>query len=203
MRLDECAERRDGARIVGALELLERRVVRALLGGGVGDRSRGSRHRRGNRARGGRRRHRAGLRRPAGRGRRRRYGSRRRVRRLEPAHARVEVDVEVALPLLRLGELVRQHLDLAAHPRDVRLELLDRAEHLDQPLRLQLLLERRDAVLELLLHLRQAHVRLGDALSRLLVVEQRRVRDAAGERERQRRREPGAPQRVRAHHSPA
>jgi hypothetical protein len=50
---------------------------------------------------------------------------------------------------------VVQHLDLAAHARHVRLYLLDLVEQIDQPLALELRLERGDAILELLLDLGQ------------------------------------------------
>ena len=110
--------------------------------------------------------------------------------RLELAHARVEIDVQIALALLRLLELVSQHLDLPAQPRDVALDLLDAVEEIDQALAAQLLLERRDAVVELLLHLREALVRVGDALARLLVIEQRGVRRLRERSERERQSNP-------------
>ena len=110
----------------------------------------------------------------------------------ELAQPRIEVDVEVALALLLLLLLVDQHLDLPAQTcATSALQLLDLAEELDQTLALQLLLERGDAVVELLLDLRQPLVGGLDPLARLVVVEERGARgerdEHSGERERRER----------------
>jgi alpha-galactosidase len=96
------------------------------------------------------------------------------------AQPRVEIDVEVALTLLCLLRLVVQHLDLAAQLRDIGFQLLDLAEELDQALVLELQLERSEAILDLLLDLRQAEVGLFDAPPGFVIVEERR---AGGQRD--------------------
>ena len=67
--------------------------------------------------------------------------------------------------------------------RDLGLQLLDLAEELDQALVLQLRLDRGEAVLDLLLDLRQAEVGLLDAPAGFVVVEERGARGQRDERD--------------------
>ena len=97
----------------------------------------------------------------------------------------VEVDVEVALALLRFGQLVRQHFDLAADLRDVGLDGLEVAQEVE-PLVLRLLLERGEPRFEILLQLVEPRVGRRDALARFVVVEQRGVRRVCANEERKR-----------------
>ncbi len=57
------------------------------------------------------------------------------------AHARVEVDVQVALAFLRLFEFVGQHFDLAADLGDVALQSFDVVGEVDQRAAFELPLE--------------------------------------------------------------
>jgi len=101
----------------------------------------------------------------------------RRCRRtLDLAQPRIEVDVEIALALLRLLELVGDDLDLPAQLRDVALQKLQLIGEIGESLPLHALLERRETVLDLPLQLRDAEVRRLDAPACLVVVEQCRVR---------------------------
>ena len=128
---DEAREIRDGPAIIAALELVERGVVRALLHGRV---ARRSHRRRSATRRNVRRRERRSVARD--RTRRRRPFSPCLRRAFELAQPRIEIDVEIALALLRLLELVGQHFLLAAQARDVRSDLLDLVEEIDEPLTL-------------------------------------------------------------------
>ena len=116
--LDERLEAGDGAGVVAALELVERAVVGTLLAGG-----RGRPAARPAAAVGGT----AGAIAAASAGAAGLAASAAAAagRRLQLAHARIEVDVEILLPLLRLAELVGQHLDLAAQLREVAAHALD------------------------------------------------------------------------------
>ena len=91
------------------------------------------------------------------------------------------------MTLLRFRKLVTQHFHLAAQTRGIRFQQLDLVEELDQPLRLQLRLERRETILELLLQLRQALVGGFDALARFFVIEQGRPRRRGEKRQRNER----------------
>jgi len=120
------------------------------------------------------------------------------------AHARVEVDIQIALALLRLLELVGQHLDLAADLGDVALQPLDVVGEIDERPALQLPLELGNAVVQVLLQLVDALVCRDNALARFLVIEQRGVRelrDEGNERKRSERRVP-AHRKSPEHHSP-
>ena len=100
------------------------------------------------------------------------------------AHARIDVDVQVLLPLLRLGELVGQHLDLATDLGDVGLDAFEIAQQVEAQL-LALLLERHHARVERLGEAVEARLRGRDGLARLLVVEHARVRLLKRESEHQ------------------
>src|SRR5581483_1244649 len=117
----------------------------------------------------------------AGRCRRSRAG-RRGARGFELAHARIEIDVQIALPLLRLRKLVGHHFELTAQLRDFGLELLDLREEIGQTLVAQLRLDRGQALVEHLADLVDTLVGLLDASARLVVIEER-VRRRCGERQ--------------------
>jgi hypothetical protein len=85
---------------------------------------------------------------------------------------------------LRLGKLVGQHLDLATQPRRLGLQQLHLIEELDEALAFELRFQRGDAIVELLLDLRETLIRRLDALARLFVIEQCRVRRHADEQQR-------------------
>ncbi len=198
IRLDESVETGDCAGVVAALELVERAVVRALLGDAFRGISRGRRRCNGDRRRSGWPAAATPVEAPRRAERRRQHwrdwparpfqraGSR---RRLDLAQSRVEVDVQVALALLRLLELVGDDLDLSAQLRDIALQDLHLVGEVGEALSLHLLLERRQPVLDLALQLRQADVRRFDPPARFVIVEKcclRNVRDEekrdAGER---------------------
>ncbi len=169
--LDERREVGDRAHIVGSLELIERGVVRALLRGRIAD---GTLRWRSH----------TGRRRSVSCSRRigwRRFGGRRGC--LELAQSRIEIDVQIALALLRLFELVGDHFHLSPQTRDIGLDLLDLIEEVDQPAALELGLERRNPVFELPLDLRQARAGFVDPPARLVVIEKRRMRERGGEQQ--------------------
>ena len=115
IRHEEALHRRDRERIVAELELVERGLVGAHLArllrlGGRGTLLPRLRSGRGGRSGGGRLLL-ASL--------------------LELADARVDVEVQVLLPLVRDLDLVRRHLELAAHLRDVGAQRFDLAREVE------------------------------------------------------------------------
>ena len=186
IRFDERRKAADRTLVVTAFEKIECGVVRALLGHAVGRIA--SRRRGGDNARraGGaawrraRRRQRACVRRARSRrrggvggSRVRRWRGRKRRRRLDLAQPRVKVDIQIALPLLRLLEFVRDHFDLPAQLREIALQQLHLRAEIGEPAAFRLLLEQGEPILELALHLRDPLVGRVDAPSRLFIVEQR------------------------------
>ena len=81
---------------------------------------------------------------------------------------------------MRLLELVRGHFHLSPQTRDVGPDLLDLIEEIDQATTLELGLERRNAIFELPLDLRQARTGFVDPPARLVVIEKRRMRERSG-----------------------
>ncbi len=106
---------------------------------------------------------------------------------LEALQARIEVEVEVALPLLDLLVLVRQHLDAAAQARDLCVQALDLAKQVDDAQAAHALLEAGNALGCLARGLLLRGARVLDALARLVVVEEPGVGGAGGECHRRHR----------------
>ena len=77
---------------------------------------------------------------------------------------------------MQLVLLVDQDFDLPTQPCGIRFQLLDLSEEVDQALALQLPLDCVEASFELILDVRQAHLRVRDSPAGFLVVEKRGAR---------------------------
>jgi hypothetical protein len=84
---------------------------------------------------------------------------------------------------LQLVLLVDQDFDLSAQPCNISLQLLDVAEEVDQALVFQLALDCGEASFELILDVRQAHLRVRDSPAGFFVVEKRRAHGQCDERQ--------------------
>ena len=111
--------------------------------------------------------------------RRPRIGSRRARRALQLAQPPIEIQIQIALALLRLIEFVGQYFVLAAQFGDVGLDVFDVLQQIHQALALERRLERANALVERALELVDAALEHIDAMARLIVIKYARVRGHA------------------------